>query len=118
MKISMQIAVLAALVSLPNVGMGQEKDGSNDLDEIVVIGRSVTTGTTRVEVERKLLVDSATVLKEIPGANAPTTNPLLVTSSTARLVKIRFTTPFPVRGKVQFSTIFGSPFFVWCWLTT
>ena len=72
MKISMQTAVLAALVSLSNVGTGQEKDASNDLDEIVVTGRSITTSSTRVEVEREILVDSAAVLKEIPGANVNT----------------------------------------------
>lgn len=34
-----------------------------------MIGRSVSTSSLRVEVKREMLVDSATVLKDIPGAN-------------------------------------------------
>jgi len=45
----------------------QSKDG--EADEIVVVGRSVATSASQVVVERELLVDTASVLKEIPGAN-------------------------------------------------
>ncbi len=75
-----QTAVLAALLYLPVIGQGQEEindkravDGLaiDDLtvEEIVVLGRSVSTSSTRIEVEREMLVDSSAVLKDIPGAN-------------------------------------------------
>ena len=38
-------------------------------DEIVVLGRAVSTSSTRIEVDREILVDTATALKDIPGAN-------------------------------------------------
>jgi len=64
-------AVLTALICVPAIGIAQEAQKAVDSapDEIVVVGRSVSTSTSRVEVERKILVDTATVLKEIPGAN-------------------------------------------------
>lgn len=68
---TLQTAVVAVLVFLPIVSNGQEErtDDGKDTDEIVVVGRSVITTTTRIEVEREMLVDSATVLKDVPGAN-------------------------------------------------
>ena len=64
-------AVLAALISVPAIGVAQEAQENVDsaTDEIVVVGRSVSTSTSRVEVEREILVDTAVALKEIPGAN-------------------------------------------------
>ncbi|MDX2410492.1 MAG: hypothetical protein QNK16_00705, partial [Woeseiaceae bacterium] len=64
-------AVLAALISVPAIGIAQEaqEDVDSATDEIVVVGRSVSTSTSRVEVEREILVDTAVALKEIPGAN-------------------------------------------------
>ena len=69
-----QRAAVAALLSVPMVGMGQDENTDNEqsaveADEIVVVGRSVATTSTRIEVEREMIVDSATVLKDIPGAN-------------------------------------------------
>jgi iron complex outermembrane receptor protein len=63
--------VLAALVSVPAIGIAQEAQEGVDsaTDEIVVVGRSISTSTSRVEVEREILVDTAVALKEIPGAN-------------------------------------------------
>jgi len=62
---------LAALITVPVVGFTQveHKDAESETDEIVVVGRSVSTSTSRVEVAREILVDTAVVLKEIPGAN-------------------------------------------------
>lgn len=64
-------AAIAALLCLPVAGMAQEIKNENEteVDEIVVLGRSVTTSSTRIEVEREMLVDTATALKDIPGAN-------------------------------------------------
>lgn len=69
--VTWQVAAIAAIVSLPVVSPGQElKDGDEQpTDVIVVVGRSVKTSSTRIEVEREMLVDSAMALKNIPGAN-------------------------------------------------
>lgn len=65
-----QKAACVALALIPAISLGQENDDSGETaDEIVVVGRSVTTTSTRVEVSREMLVDTATVLKDIPGAN-------------------------------------------------
>jgi iron complex outermembrane receptor protein len=66
----LQRAAFAALLILPAMSQGQESGGDDDsIEEIVVVGRSVVTSSTQIEVQRELLVDSATVLKDIPGAN-------------------------------------------------
>ncbi len=68
-----QKVALAALILIPAVGVGQESTNAGVApDEIVVVGRSVTTTSTRIEVSREMLVDSAAVLKDIPGANVNT----------------------------------------------
>jgi len=46
------------------------------LDEVIVVGRSVATGTSVVEVERELLVDTARVLKDVPGADVNANGPI------------------------------------------
>ena len=69
-----QRAALAALLFVPMAAYGQEEktDDERETDEIVVVGRSVATTSTRIEVEREMIIDSATVLKDIPGANVNT----------------------------------------------
>lgn len=69
-----QAAVAAALLFLSAIGQGQEEESGDRqiTDEIIVHGRSVATTSTRIEVDRELLVDSANVLKDIPGANVNT----------------------------------------------
>ena len=69
-----QRAALAALLFVPMAIYGQEEktDDERETDEIVVVGRSVATTSTRIEVEREMIIDSATVLKDIPGANVNT----------------------------------------------
>lgn len=75
-----QTAILAALLYLPVIGQAQEETNDNrgvdgraiddpSVEEIVVLGRSVSTSSTRIKVEREMLVDSTVVLKDIPGAN-------------------------------------------------
>ena len=64
-------AALAAFLCAPAIAGAQDQDGP-DLsasDEIVVLGRAVSTSSTRIEVEREILVDTATALRDIPGAN-------------------------------------------------
>lgn len=65
-------------VLLPAVVVAQEPagPGTTDVDEVIVIGRSVTTGLTQIEVDREMLVDTATVLKDIPGANVNANGPV------------------------------------------
>ncbi len=64
-------AAIAALVVLPATGLAQDDTQTDEsvTDEIVIVGRSVSTSSVRVEVEREILVDSAAVLKDFPGAN-------------------------------------------------
>ena len=62
------------MVSVHMGGVGQAQNLDNEqsaieADEIVVLGRSIATTSTRIEVDREMIVDSATVLKDIPGAN-------------------------------------------------
>ena len=66
-----RLAAVAAVLALPQIALAQEaaKETEPSTDEIVVVGRSVATGSSTVEVEREMLVDTATVLKDVPGAN-------------------------------------------------
>ena len=64
-----QRAAVAALLAVPTGILAQESPDDGDIEEIVVLGRSVSTTSTRVEVEREMLVDTASALKDIPGAN-------------------------------------------------
>ncbi|MBT8082470.1 MAG: TonB-dependent receptor [Gammaproteobacteria bacterium] len=71
------VAVAAVLLASPVFANPQAVDADrDDLDEVVVVGRSVATGIAEVEVEREMLVDTATVLKDIPGANVNANGPL------------------------------------------
>ncbi len=69
--------MLAAL-ALPAVGGAQQpaNEDPDDLDEVVVVGRSVATSLAAIEVDREMLVDTATVLKDIPGANVNANGPV------------------------------------------
>ena len=66
-----QGAALAVLCAIPMAGFGQdvETDDEREPEEIVVIGRSVSTSSSRIEVQKEMLVDTATALRDIPGAN-------------------------------------------------
>ena len=70
-------AMLAVLV-LPTLGVAQRpaKEQQDDVDEVVVVGRSIATSLASVEVDREMLVDTATVLKDIPGANVNANGPV------------------------------------------
>jgi len=66
-----QRAAMAALLFVPVAIFAQDEktDDEKATDEIVVVGRSIATTSTRIEVEREMILDSASVLKDIPGAN-------------------------------------------------
>jgi iron complex outermembrane receptor protein len=66
-------ATCAALLSAPLVAVGQTTDG---VEEIVVTGRSVSSGSATIDVEREMLVDTSKALKNIPGANANANGPI------------------------------------------
>ena len=71
-------ATCVAILILPVLCVAEE-DGDTtvkDVDEIVVVGRWVTTGSSRIEVQRELLVDTATVLRDIPGADVNANGPI------------------------------------------
>ena len=62
---------LFACIFLPLAGFAEDKTATNNAEseEIVVVGRSIATSSTRIEVEREILVDTAAALRDIPGAN-------------------------------------------------
>lgn len=70
-------AVIAAMI-VPAVSAAQFVEDADraEADEVIVFGRSVSTSLAKVEVEREILVDTATVLKEIPGANVNSNGPI------------------------------------------
>ena len=61
------VAAMTLLIVHPIQVAAQET--SEVIDEIVVAGRSVSARAVEVNVEQKMIVDSATALKELPGAN-------------------------------------------------
>jgi iron complex outermembrane receptor protein len=70
---TLQAAVVAVLLTMSAFSQGQEQQTDDQSsDEIVVLGRSVSTSSMRIEVSREMLVDSATVLKDVPGATVNT----------------------------------------------
>ncbi len=69
----LKTAIVAVLFTMPAYSQGQEQQTDDQSsDEIVVLGRSVSTSSMRIEVSREMLVDTATVLKDVPGANVNT----------------------------------------------
>lgn len=70
--------VLVAVSLLPAFAGAQQPAASvdADVDEVVVVGRSVSTGLASIEVDREMLVDTATALKDIPGANVNANGPV------------------------------------------
>ena len=77
MKITKLLAV-AVMVALPLPSVADETDAvdEQEADEIVVVGRSVATSSARIEVERELLVDTASALRDIPGATVNRNGPI------------------------------------------
>ena len=69
--------MMAALLS-PTLVVAQQPadEEAADVDEVIVIGRSVATGLAKIEVDHEMLVDTATVLKDIPGANVNANGPV------------------------------------------
>ena len=69
---------MAAVLLLPAAAAAQQfaGPGASDVDEVIVIGRSVATGLAQIEVDREMLVDTATILKDIPGANVNANGPV------------------------------------------
>lgn len=73
-----KLAAPAAAVLMPTLLWAQDHAtiSETDVDEVVVVGRSVATGLARIEVDREMLVDTAAVLKDIPGANVNANGPV------------------------------------------
>ena len=71
------VCVLPALSAAQATTNNQEGETQEPRsDEIVVLGRSIATSSAMVEVQRELLVDTASVLKDIPGANVNMNGPI------------------------------------------
>ena len=66
------------VLMLPALAIAQQQETveTEDVDEVIVIGRSVATGLTQVDVNQEMLVDTAAVLKDIPGANVNANGPV------------------------------------------
>ena len=77
MNILKGVAV-ASLMILPMLVIADDElqGKKEDADEIVVVGRSVSTSSARMEVERELLVDTAAALRDIPGASVNRNGPI------------------------------------------
>ncbi|MGB5629961.1 MAG: TonB-dependent receptor [Woeseiaceae bacterium] len=77
MNYSRSAAGMAALLLSAAVGAQQPASGAEtEVDEVVVVGRTVSTGLAQIQVDREMLVDTATVLKDIPGANVNANGPV------------------------------------------
>ena len=77
MKYFASAAGAAALLLSAAVGAQQPaSDAEAEVDEVVVVGRSVSTGLAQIQVDREMLVDTATVLKDMPGANVNANGPV------------------------------------------
>ncbi len=79
MKMKLQLLAAVASLALPPMALPAEdanESADKSADEIVVVGRSVATRTATIEVEKELLVDTATALRDIPGATANRNGPL------------------------------------------
>lgn len=68
-------AAFAAALLAPAV-LAAQPASEEDVDEVVVIGHTVSTTLATVEVDREMLVDTANVLKDIPGANVNANGPI------------------------------------------
>ncbi len=70
MKIT-RSALVVAVLALPPAALAEEISEAEAAppDEIVVVGRAVSTRSARVEVESEILLDTATALKSVPGAS-------------------------------------------------
>ena len=75
---SLILAALPVAALLPVLSMAQSPNsgGSEDVDEVIVVGRAISTSLAQIDVKRRILVDTAAVLKEIPGANVNSNGPI------------------------------------------
>ena len=75
---TLNAAVVLAALALPAVSNAQQpaKEDPDDLDEVVVIGRSVATSLAAIEVGREMVIDTASMLRDVPGANVNTNGPI------------------------------------------
>jgi iron complex outermembrane receptor protein len=64
-------AAVAVLMFVPVWVLAQDDSQTNvgETAEIVVVGRSLATSSSLIEIEREFLVDTAAALRDIPGAN-------------------------------------------------
>ena len=71
-------AVISTVLLLPMLVSAERpaETGDTDVDEVVVVGRSVSTGLARIEIDREMLVDAAAALRDIPGANVNANGPV------------------------------------------
>src|SRR5210317_869461 len=76
MKILELTAWMAVILPAAVCAQAPPDKEATDVDEVIVIGRSVSTGLARIAVDREMLVDTATVLKDIPGANVNANGPV------------------------------------------
>ncbi|MBT8107422.1 MAG: TonB-dependent receptor [Gammaproteobacteria bacterium] len=72
---SCKLAASVLALLLPGLLWAQQAR-EDDVDEVIVIGHAITTGLARIDVDRAMVVDTASVLKDVPGANVNTNGPI------------------------------------------
>ncbi len=73
---NLSLAALPVVALLPVLCAAQSPDRADDMDEVVVVGKTVSTSLAQIDVKREILVDTASALKEIPGANVNSNGPV------------------------------------------
>jgi len=77
MNIVRTAACAAALLSsMPAFAASATGDEPTDVDEVVVVGRVISTSHASIDVAGEMIVDTAAVLKDIPGANVNSNGPV------------------------------------------
>jgi iron complex outermembrane receptor protein len=71
-----KLAAPAIALLLPSLLWAQQAVEDDDVDEVIVIGHVIKTGLARIDVDRKMVVDTASVLRDVPGANVNSNGPL------------------------------------------
>ena len=71
-----RLAAPAVALLLPALLWAQQAVEEDDVDEVIVIGHAITTGLARIEVGREMVVDTASVLKDVPGASVNANGPI------------------------------------------
>jgi len=74
-KLKLTAALLAVATTFTGQTLAQQNNGNSDsedaesIEEILVLGRSVTLNSSNIEVKKEMVVDTSAVLKRLPGSD-------------------------------------------------